>query len=80
MVDYMELYEITDVYLLAECFQQYRFKIFKHFKLDPGHFQGVPSLAFQAMLRVSQVKLELFEVIIINSKKLSTLNILLTHF
>ena len=34
----------------------------KNFNLDPAFYQGAPSLAFDAMLKVSQVKLELFEV------------------
>ena len=37
----------------------YRKVIQDNFKIDANHFQGIPSLAYNLMLKISKVKLEL---------------------
>ena len=48
--DYLILYLETDVYLLAEVFQNFRNKMFHHYKLDPLGFITLPGLSIQSAL------------------------------
>ena len=57
--DYHDLYLITDVLLLADVFEQYRDVCIKHYKLDPAHYYTAPGLFCQAMLKMTDVELEL---------------------
>lgn len=56
--EYMEMYMKLDTLLLAAVFEKYRATTFDHFKLDPVHYVSSPSLSYDAMLRVSGVKLD----------------------
>ena len=49
---------MLDVLLLAAVFESYRKLTFKHFLLDPAHYVSSPSLYFDAMLRLTGVKLD----------------------
>lgn len=57
--DYLELYLKTDVLLLADVFENFR-KICKGiFKLDPSHYYTAPGLSWDAMLKYTNVRLQL---------------------
>ena len=57
--DYLELYLKTDVYLLAEIFENFRKTIFLNYSLDPAQLLTISSLAMQAALLQSKRKIEL---------------------
>jgi len=58
--DYHDAYLKTDVLLLADVFQNFREMCMKNYGLDPAHFYTTPGLSFQACLKMSGVKLDLF--------------------
>ena len=49
----------SDTLLLADIFENFRFKCIKIYELDPAHFLSAPGLAWQACLKKIEVKLEL---------------------
>eukprot|EP00794_Sanderia_malayensis_P014794 gene14794-biopygen11881 len=57
--DYHEPYLKTDVLLLADIFESFRKQSLKFYKLDPAHYLTAPSLAWDAMLKMTGVTLEL---------------------
>ena len=57
--DYHNLYNETDVLLLADVFESFRNICIKNYKLDPAHYYTAPGLAWDACLKMSGVKLEL---------------------
>ena len=57
--DYHNLYNRVDVLLLADVFQNFRDICFKNYKLDPAHYYTALGLAWDAALKVTEVKLEL---------------------
>ena len=57
--DYHNLYNETDVLLLADVFESFRNICIKNYKLDPAHYYTVPGLAWDACLKMTGVKLEL---------------------
>ena len=57
--EYHDLYLLTDTLLLACVFEEFRQMALKNFKLDPVHYFTLPGLAWDAALKMSQVKLEL---------------------
>ena len=57
--DYHNLYHRVDVLLLAEVFENFRDICIKNYKLDPAHYYTAPGLAWDAALKVTEVKLEL---------------------
>ena len=59
MLDYTELYCELDALLSAEIFLKYRQTILREFDLDPAHYYGTPSLAFDAMLKILDEPIEL---------------------
>ena len=59
MRDYHDLYLETDVILLADVFQNFRKIGMKHYQLDPAWYYTSPGLAWDAMLKITQVELEL---------------------
>ena len=59
MGEYHDLYFKTDVLLLADVFENFR-KVCKfHYELDPAHYFTTPGLAWDAMLKLTGVELEL---------------------
>src|SRR6266550_465384 len=58
MRDYLELYQISDVYLLADIMLQFRNVSLRDYKLDPCCFFSLPSLSWSAALRYTRVELE----------------------
>ena len=57
--EYHDLYLKTDVLLLADVFENFRDLCLECYKLDPAHFYTSPGLAWEAMLRMTGVTLEL---------------------
>ena len=57
--DYHNLYNKTDVLLLADVFESFRSICIKNYKLDPAHYYTAPGLAWDACLKMTGVKLEL---------------------
>ncbi|XP_044020034.1 uncharacterized protein LOC122860328 [Aphidius gifuensis] len=57
--EYSELYLQTDVALLADVFESFRADCLNTYKLDPAHYYTLPGLSFSAMLRYTQIELEL---------------------
>ena len=57
--DYLELYNVTDVLLLADVFENFRDICLKNYGLDPVYYYTAPGLAWDAMLKMTGVNLEL---------------------
>ena len=57
--DYHNLYNRVHVLLLADVFENFRDICIKNYKLDPAHYYTAPGLAWDAALKVTEVKLEL---------------------
>ena len=61
MGDYHDLYLKTDVLLLSDVMVNFRKLCEKNYELDPAHFFTVPGMAWDAMLKMTGIKLELLE-------------------
>jgi hypothetical protein len=59
LLEYTELYCATDVGLLAEVMIQFRDVTQSEFKLDCCHYVSAPQLAFDGMLKMTKVEIEL---------------------
>ena len=57
--DYHDLYNKTDVLLLADVFENFRNICLDNYKLDPAHYFTAPGLAWDACLKMTNVELEL---------------------
>ena len=57
--DFLELYNITDVLLLADVFEKFRDVCLKNYGLDPVHYYTAPGLAWDAILKMTKINLEL---------------------
>ena len=56
--DYHDLYLITDVLLLADIFEAFRNMCIDYYKLDPSHYLTLPGLAWDALLKMTNIKLD----------------------
>ena len=61
MGDFHDLYLKTDVLLLADVMENFRKLCEKNYELDPAHFFTVPGMAWDAMLKMTGIKLDLLE-------------------
>ena len=61
MGDFHDLYLKTDVLLLADVMENFRKLCEKNYELDPAHFFTVPGMAWDAMLKMTAIKLDLLE-------------------
>lgn len=59
MLDYHNLYMLMDTLLLADVWQQFRCMSMEHYEIDPGNMYSAPGLAWNAMLKMTGVELEL---------------------
>ena len=57
--EYHELYNISDVLLLADVFENFRDLCLKVYKLDPVYYYTAPGLAWDACLKMTNIQLEL---------------------
>ena len=57
--DYHDLYNKTDVLLLADVFENFSKICLNNYKLDPAHYFTAPGLAWDACLKMTNVELEL---------------------
>ena len=58
MGDYHNHYLKKDVLLLADVFEKFISTCIKHYELDPCHYFSFPGLSWDAMLKMTDVKLE----------------------
>ena len=59
MGEYHDLYLGSDVLLLADVFESFRKTCLQYYKLDPCHYFTSPGLSWDAMLKMTNIKLEL---------------------
>ena len=59
MGEYHNLYLKSDVLLLADVFENFRKTCIQYYKLDPCHYFTSPGLSWDAMLKMTDIKLEL---------------------
>ena len=57
---YQDLYVQADTAQLTDAFENFRLLCLKEYQLDPVYFVSTPSLAFEAMLKITKAKIELF--------------------
>jgi len=58
--DYHDLYLYTDVLLLSDVWTSFRRTSMQHYELDSSHYISAPALAWNAILKYTGVKIELF--------------------
>ena len=58
MVDYHDHYLKKDVLMLADVFEKFIDTCLKYYELDPCHYFSAPGLSWDAMLKMTGVKLE----------------------
>ena len=59
MGEYHDLYLKSDTLLLADVFENFRKTCIQYYKLDPCHYFSSPGLSWDAMLKMTDIKLEL---------------------
>ena len=59
MGDYHDLYLKSDIVLLADVFENFRKTCLQYYNLDPCHYFTSPGLSWDAMLKMTNIKLEL---------------------
>ena len=59
MGEYHDLYLKTDVLLLVDVFENFRKTCIQYYKLDPCHYFTSPGLSWDALLKKTDIKLEL---------------------
>ncbi|XP_076300566.1 uncharacterized protein LOC143218885 [Lasioglossum baleicum] len=58
--EYSDLYLKLDVLLLADVFENFRDDCLENYKLDPAHYYTLPGFAWDVMLKMTKIELELF--------------------
>ena len=59
MGEYHNLYLVSDVLLLTDVFENFRKTCMQYYKLDPCHYFTSLGLSWDAMLKMTNIKLEL---------------------
>ena len=59
MFEYHDLYLVSDALLLTDVFENFRKTCMQYYKLDPCHYLTSPGLSWDAMLKMTNIKLEL---------------------
>ena len=57
--EYHDLYLRTDVLLLADVFESFRSTCLEYYSLDPCHYFSAPGLSWYALLRMTEINLDL---------------------
>ena len=57
--DYPDLYNVSDVLLLADVFENFRGVCMENCHIDPAWYYTAPGLAWEAALKITEVELEL---------------------
>ena len=57
--DYHDLYVVSDMLLLTDVFENFRKTSMQYYKLDPCHYFTSTGLSWDAMLKMTDIKLEL---------------------
>ena len=57
--EYHDLHLKTDVLLLADIFENFRDVCMKYYGLDPAYYCTLPNFAFDAMLKMTGVEIDL---------------------
>ncbi|XP_076301635.1 uncharacterized protein LOC143219582 [Lasioglossum baleicum] len=57
---YSDLYLKLDVLLLADVFENFRDDCLENYKLDPAHYYTLPGFAWDVMMKMTKIELELF--------------------
>ncbi|XP_054281315.1 uncharacterized protein LOC128998984 [Macrosteles quadrilineatus] len=57
--DYVMIYQMCDILLLADVFEDFRSMSMREFQLDPLYYVSTPGLTFDAMLRYTNVTIDL---------------------
>ena len=73
MADYHDLYLKTDVLLLANVFEKFVKTCSDYWGLDPCHYFSSPGLNWDAILKVTEIKLDLISDIDMHLKKYTNL-------
>ena len=60
--DYHDFYLATDVYLLADVFENFRDMCLDYYGLDPAHYYTLPNVAWGAMLKILKPNLITFMI------------------
>ena len=55
--DYHNLYNLSNVLLLADVFENFRNICTNHYRLDPAWYYSAPGLAWAAALKITMVQL-----------------------
>ena len=58
--EYYDLYVQADTTQLSDVFESSRTLCLKQYQLDPAYFISTPSLALEAMLKITKTRIELF--------------------
>lgn len=58
--EYHDVYLQSDLLILADVFENFRGLCLNFYQLDPAHYFSSPQLSFDALLKTTRVKLELF--------------------
>jgi len=58
MGEYHDLYLKTDVLLLTDVFENFRTTCYSYYSLDPACYLSAPSLAWDAMLKMTDIEIE----------------------
>ena len=57
--DYHDIYNVSDVLILADVFENFRDVCLTYYRLDPAWYYTSPGLAWDAMLKLTEIQLEL---------------------
>ena len=59
MGEYHDLYLKSDIFLLSDVFENFRKTCLQYYKIGPSHYFSSPGLSWDAMLEMTDIKLEL---------------------
>ena len=66
MGDYHDLCLKTDILLLADVFKKFIKTCLDYYELDPCHYFSSPGLSWDAMLKMTAIKLDLISILTCN--------------